>query len=150
MPRTYFENLVEGASTTFGPRTVTREEMIAFAAEFDPQPMHLDEEAASRTMLGGLAASGWHTCVIMMRLFADGFLAGSSSMGSPGVEELRWLKPVRPGDRLSARFTVLEKRVSKSRPEMGLARMQIELINQDGEVVLWETHTHLFGRRAAA
>jgi acyl dehydratase len=106
MPRTHFEDLVEGRTTTFGPRTISREEMIAFAAEFDPQPMHLDEEAAKRTMLGGLAASGWHTCVIMMRL-------------------------------------------SKSRPDMGLARMQIELLNQDGEVVLWETHTHMFGRRAA-
>ena len=150
MPRLHFEDLVEGASMTFGPRTVTREEMIAFAAEFDPQPMHLDEEAAKRTMLGGLAASGWYTCVILMRLYADGFLADTSSMGAPGVDELRWLRPVRPGDRLSARVTVLDKRVSKSRPEMGLARMQIELVNQDGETVLHEKHTHLFGRRAAA
>jgi acyl dehydratase len=112
--------------------------------------MHLDEEAASRTMLGGLAASGWHTCALMMRLYADGFLADTTSMGAPGVDEVRWLKPVRPGDRLSARVTVLEKRESKSRPEMGLAKMQIELINQDNEPVLVSRHTHLFGRRAPA
>jgi acyl dehydratase len=145
----YFEDFPEGHVEIHGPKVVTREEIIAFAAEFDPQPMHLDEEAAKRTMLGGLAASGWHTCALMMRLYAEGFLADTTSMGAPGVDELRWLQPVRPGDRLSLRVTVLEKRASQSRPEMGLAKMQLELVNQEGEPVLHSRHTHLFGRRAA-
>ncbi len=148
MPRT-FEDFVVGASETHGPKLVTREEIIAFAAEFDPQPMHLDEDVARRSMLGGLAASGWHTCVILMRLFADGVLLDSSSMGAPGVDEMRWLKPVRPGDRISARVTVLDKRASKSRPDVGLVRLQIELLNQDAEVVAYESHVHMFGRRQA-
>ena len=146
MPR-YFEDFAVGHVETHGPKLVTREEIIAFAAEFDPQPMHLDEEAARRSMLGGLAASGWHTCVILMRLFADGVLLDSSSMGAPGIEEMRWLKPVRPGDRISARVTILEKRESKSRPDMGFIRLQIELLNQNAEVVVFETHQHMFGRR---
>jgi acyl dehydratase len=147
VPR-YYEDFVEGSVETYGPKLVTREEIVAFAAEFDPQPMHLDENAARKTMMGGLVASGWHTCMIMMRLFTDGMLLDSSSMGAPGVEELRWLKPVRPGDKLSARLTVLDKRVSKSRPDIGFVRLQIELVNQNNEVVILETHPHMFGRRA--
>jgi acyl dehydratase len=148
LPR-YFEDFAVGHAETHGPKTVTREEIIAFASEYDPQPMHLDEDAARLTMLGGLSASGWHTCVIMMRLLADGMLANSSSMGSPGIEEMRWLKPVRPGDAISVRITVLDKRESKSRPEMGLTRLQIEVLNQHGEKVAHEVHTHMFGRRGA-
>ncbi len=143
----YFEDFPVGHVETHGPKTVTREEIIAFASEYDPQPMHLDEDAARQTMLGGLSASGWHTCMIMMRFLADGMLLDSSSMGSPGVEEMRWLKPVRPGDQISARITVLDKRVSKSRPEIGFMRLQIELLNQHGETVAQEMHTHMFGRR---
>src|ERR1700682_125628 len=100
MPRIYFEDIVPGSVITFGPRTITREEIIAFAAEFDPQPMHLDEEAAKKTMLGGLSASGWHSCAIMMRLIYDGFLVNAASMGAPGIDEVKWLKPVRPGGSL--------------------------------------------------
>ena len=115
MARIYFEDFVPGTTETYGPRTVTREEIIAFATEFDPQLMHVDEEAAKKTMLGGLSASGWHTCAIMMRLLCDGLVSRSSSMGAPGVDEVKWLKPVRPGDALSARVTILGKREPKSR-----------------------------------
>src|SRR6202163_4922610 len=105
MPRIYFEDIVPGSVTTHGPRIITREEIIAFASEFDPQPMHLDEEAAKKPMLGGLSASGWHSCAIMMGLIYDGFLVDAASMGAPGIDEGKWLKPVRPGDALSVRLT---------------------------------------------
>src|SRR6202171_3412834 len=100
MSRIYFEDIVPGSVTTYGPRIVTREEIIAFASEFDPQPMHLDEEAAKKTMLGGLSASGWHSCAIMMRGISHGFLVNAASMGAPGIDEVKWLKPVRPGGSL--------------------------------------------------
>ena len=147
MPRIYFEDFVPGAVTTYGPRTVTREEIIAFAAEFDPQPMHLDEEAAKKTMLGGLSASGWHSCAIMMRLLCDGLILHSSSMGAPGVDEMKWLKPVRPGDSLSVRLTVLDKREPKSRPDMGFVQVRCEMLNQHGEVVLEANYPGMFGKR---
>ena len=101
----------------FGPRNVTREEILAFAAEFDPQPMHLDEEAAKRSLLGGLAGSGWHLCSIMMRMMFDGFIGRTASLGSPGVNEVRWLAPFRPGDDLTLDIDVTEARVSQSRPQ---------------------------------
>jgi acyl dehydratase len=113
--KAYWEDFTAGSVTDYGPRLVTREEIIAFAAEFDPQPMHLDEDAARLSMLGGLAASGWHSCCLLMRMMTDGFLLDSSSMGAPGVDEVRWLKPVRPGDRLTLRVQVMETRASKSR-----------------------------------
>lgn len=143
----YYEDFVVGVVTIYGPRIVTREEIIAFASEFDPQPMHLDEEAAKKSMLGGLSASGWHTCAIMMRLICDGMVTSSSSWGAPGVDELKWVKPVRPGDALSVRMTVLEKRESKSRPEMGFVRHRIEMLNQYGEVVLNSSYAGMFGKR---
>ncbi len=147
MSRMYYEDFVVGNVTTYGPRIVAREEIIAFASEFDPQPMHLDEEAAKKTMLGGLSASGWHTCAIMMRLICDGLVSNSSSWGAPGVEELKWLKPVRPGDNLSVRMTVLEKRESKTRPAMGFVRHRIEMLNQNGDVVLDTSYAGMFGKR---
>ena len=97
----YWEDFTKGSVAEYGPRLVSREEIIAFAAEFDPQPFHLDEDAARASMFGGLAASGWHSCSLLMRIIADGFLVNSSSMGSPGVNEVRWLAPVRPSDRLT-------------------------------------------------
>src|SRR3954453_814299 len=103
VPKLYFEDFSVGQVAEYGPRRVTREEIVAFAAQFDPQPMHLDEEAARHTILGGPGASGWHTCCIAMRLIADGLLLDTASMGSPGIEELKWLKPVRPGDALTIR-----------------------------------------------
>jgi acyl dehydratase len=147
MPRLYFEDFVPGTAAEYGPRTVTREEILAFAAEFDPQPMHLDDAAARATMLGGLAVSGWHSCCLMMRLMADGFLLDSSSQGSPGVGEVRWLKPVRPGDTLTLRASVKEARVSKSRPDVGLVKLLLELLNQRGETPVTCGTTILFGRR---
>lgn len=150
MPRFYYEDYQEGSVATFGPRVVTREEIVAFAAEFDPQPMHLDEAAARESMLGGLSASGWHACAIMMRFLADNVLAGSSSMGSPGIDELHWRKPLRPGDRISYRRTVLDKRVSRSRPEMGLIHFRHELVNEAGDTVMESTNTILFGRTPGA
>jgi acyl dehydratase len=136
VPKFYFEDFAAGSVAQYGPRTVTREEIVEFAAEFDPQPMHLDEEAARASMLGGLAASGWHTCALLMRMICDWFILDSASMGAPGVDEVKWLKPVRAGDALSIRRTVLDTRVSNSRPEMGFVKFLYELINQDGEVAM--------------
>jgi acyl dehydratase len=146
----YWEDFTPGRVAEYGPRLVTRAEIIAFAAEFDPQPMHLDEEAGRASMLGGLAASGWHTCAIMMRMIADAFILNAASMGSPGIEEVKWLKPVRPGDRLTLRYTVLETRTLNSRPDWGLVKFLFELINQGGEPVVTQTNINLFGRRPAA
>src|SRR6266511_6087471 len=125
-----FEDFTPGHFGTFGPRHVTREEIVAFAAEFDPQPMHLDEEAARASMLGGLSASGWHVCALLMRMIVDGFIQDSPSMGSPGVDEVKWLKPVRPGDRLTARAKVIEKHASRTRPEAGFVGFLFEVTNQ--------------------
>jgi acyl dehydratase len=147
MPRIHFEDIVPGSVTTYGPRTITREEIIAFASEFDPQPMHLDEEAAKKTMLGGLSASGWHSCAIMMRLIYDGFLVNAASMGAPGIDEVKWLKPVRPGDALSVRLTVLEKREPKTRPDLGFVQYRCELLNQRREVVLDSAYPGMFAKR---
>jgi acyl dehydratase len=143
----YFEDFKPGVFAEYGPRVITREEIVAFAAEFDPQPMHLDEEAARETMLGGLSASGWHTCGIMMRMLCDGFLLNSSSLGANAVDEVRWIKPVRPGDALTLRLTVLETRASKSRPEMGFVTVLIEMINQTGVTVMTLTNPLIFGTR---
>src|SRR6185437_16516292 len=107
----------------------------AFAAEFDPQPMHLDEAAARETLLGGLGASGWHVCCLVMRLIADGYVLNSSSMGAPGVDEVRWLKPLRPGTRVRLRATVIDKRVSNSRPERGFVKFKVELLDEQDAVL---------------
>src|SRR5579863_9154250 len=115
-----FEDFKPGRLGSFGPRQVTREEILAFAAEFDPQPMHLDEEAASRSMLKGLSGSGWHLCALIMRMMCDGFIGRTASLGSPGVNELRWLAPLRPGDELMLDVDVTRARVSRSRPSTGI------------------------------
>jgi len=143
----YWEDFVPGRVTEYGPRLITREEIVGFAAEFDPQPMHLDEEAARHSMLGGLSASGWHACCILMRMSADGFVLNSSSMGAPGVDEVRWLAPIRPGDRLTLRVTVLETRASNSRPDMGFVRCRFDLNNAAGEPVMNLTTSLMMGRR---
>ena len=149
MPKFYWEDFAKGSVAEYGPRLITREEILAFANEFDPQPHHLDEEAARATLLGGLAASGWHTCCLMMRMIADGFILDSSSMGAPGVEEVRWLAPVQPGDSLTVRATVLETRASNSRPDMGLTSFRFDVLNQAGTVVMELITTMMFGRRGA-
>jgi acyl dehydratase len=147
VPKLHFEDFVPGRVIEHGPRRVTREEIVAFAAEFDPQPMHLDEQAARATMLGGLCASGWHACGILMRMCTDSFVLNSSSMGAPGVDEVKWLHPIRPDDQLTLRATVLDTRVSNSRPEMGFVRFQFELFNAAGERVMSLTTSLMMGRR---
>ena len=145
----HFEDFKAGDAAVFGPRHVTREEIIAFAAEFDPQPMHLDEAAAAATLLGGLGGSGWHSCSLLMRMIADGFIVNSTSMGSPGVEEVRWLKPLRPGTNLRVRMKVLETRASKSRPDMGLVRLAFEMVDDADVLLTTMTTTLMMGRRNA-
>ncbi|MDO9411210.1 MAG: MaoC/PaaZ C-terminal domain-containing protein [Pseudolabrys sp.] len=146
----HWEDFITGAVTVYGPRLVTREEIVAFAAEFDPQPMHLDEAAASATLLGGLGGSGWHMCSLMMRMIADGFVLNSTSMGAPGVDEVNWLKPLRPGVRLRLRATVLETRASGSKPNVGLTKFKFELLDDADAVVMTQVNTMMFGRRAPA
>ncbi len=147
MSKLYFEDFTPGQTIEHGPRRVTREEIIAFAALYDPQPMHLDEEAGRNSMLGGLSASGWHTSGIMMRLICDSFVLNSTSMGAGSVEEVKWLKPVRPDDKLTLRTTVLDSRRSRSRPEMGIVRLQHEMFNQHNECVMIMTVPTIFGTR---
>jgi acyl dehydratase len=145
-----FEDFVEGGSIDLGGKNVTAEEIIEFAREFDPQPMHLDEAAGKASILGGLSASGWHTCAIFMRLICDAFLLDSTSQGAPGVDRIKWKKPVLAGDRLNGRTTVLAKRSSKSRPSIGLVTMRSELFNQRGEAVFELENTVMFLKREAA
>lgn len=130
-----------------GERTLTREEMISFARAYDPQPFHVDEEAARESAFGGLIASGWYTASIFMRLYVDALLSRAASMGSPGVEELRWLRPVRPGDTLSARLTVLDTTPSKRNPKRGTVHLLSEVHDDRGEVVMTMKVRGLFARR---
>ena len=143
----HWEDFKPGDTATYGPRPVTREEIIAFAAEFDPQPMHLDEAAGAESMMGGLGASGWHSCALLMRMIADGFVLNSTSMGSPGVEEVRWLQPLRPGTNLRVRTTVVETRASKSRPDTGFVKMTFEMIDDADALVTTMVSTLMMGRR---
>jgi acyl dehydratase len=143
----YWEDIKAGEVIELGSCTVTKEAMLAFAREFDPQPFHTDEETAKRTIWGGLIASGWHTGSMLMRLFYDGFLKDTVSLGSPGIDELKWNKPVRPGDRLSARMTILETTPSRSKPDRGIIRSQMEVLNQHGEVVMSTRGVNFFARR---
>lgn len=148
-PVRYFEDFQPGDVIELGSRTITKESIIAFAREFDPQAFHVDEEAARHTIYGGLLASGWHTGSILMRLLYDGLLSHTAGLGSPGFDELRWVKPVRPGDTLSGRMTVLESSPSRSKPDRGLVRSLMELRNQHDEVVLTIKGLSLLGRRPA-
>lgn len=132
----YLEDYAVGSVYEFGSITVEEAEIIDFARRFDPQVFHSDPEAAKRTIFGGLVASGWHTASMMMRLFVDHYLSWAASLGSPGIDELRWTKPVRPGDQLSIRVTVLEVNRSRSKPDRGILRSFVEVLNQDKEVVL--------------
>jgi acyl dehydratase len=149
MSARYFEDFPAGAVFAAGAITVSADEIIEFARKYDPQPMHTDPEAAARGQFAGLIASGWHTAAMMMRLFADNFLSPQSSAASPGLDELRWLKPVRPGDVLSLRVVVLEARPSHSRPDQGVVRSSIEVLNQRGEVVMSLKPISLMHRRPA-
>jgi acyl dehydratase len=145
-----FEDFVEGGEIDLGAKDVTAAEIIEFAGEFDPQPMHLDEAAGKASILGGLSASGWHTCAIFMRLLCDAFLLNSTSQGAPGVDRIKWKKPVLAGDRLNGRTTVLSRRESKSRPSIGLVAFRSELFNQRGEPVFELENTVMFLKREAS
>lgn len=129
-----FEDFPVGHVGRFGPRPVTRQEIIGFAREFDPQPMHLDDEAAQASMLKGLAGSGWHICAIIMRMVFDGFIHRTASLGSPGVSETKWLAPFRPGDVLMLDVDVVEARLSQSRPGIGIVTFRMSASNAAGAV----------------
>ena len=143
-----FEDFKPGPLGRFGPRHVTAEEIRAFAAEFDPQPMHLDEAAAARSMLKGLAGSGWHLCSIIMRMMFDGFIGRTASLGSPGVNELRWLAPLRPDDDLTLDVDVAEARISRSRPETGIVTFRSIARNAAGQVLCEMVSPIIVQRRA--
>lgn len=146
MPDLYFEDFAAGQVYELGRRTVTEDEIVSFARQWDPQPFHVDPEAAKSSVFGGLIASGWHTGSLWMRGYVETML-GPSSQGSPGIEELRWLAPVRPGDTLSSRLTVLETTPSERNPGRGTVRIRGEVENQDGVVVLSMISRGHFARR---
>jgi acyl dehydratase len=149
MPPRYFEDFEQlvGHTIELGSHEFTSDSIIAFATEYDPQPMHVDPERARSSIYGGLIASGWHTAVTYMRLLVDGIVNGTESLGSPGLDNLRWLRPVRPGDTLRARFTIVDARSSRSRPDRGIVRSRGEMLNQEGEVVMDVEAVNFFGRR---
>ena len=143
----YFEDYVEGAVHRCGSIAVEADEIVAFAKLYDPQSFHTDPEAAKRSQFGGLIASGWHTCGLMMRLYAQHYLTQVASLASPGLDELRWLKPVRPGDTLSVRVTVLKAAPSKSKPDRGAVTSFIEVFNQADEAVMTMKAVNIITRR---
>lgn len=145
----HFEDFAPGQTWEVDGPVVTREEIIEFATRFDPQYFHVDERAAERSPFGGLIASGWHTVSICMRLICDAYLLRAASLGSPGVDEVRWLKPVRPGDRLRLKMTVLETKPSRSRPDRGTVLHRWEMFNQHGETVMRMQGYGMFARRPA-
>lgn len=147
MPDRYFEDFEPGQVLELGSHTVSEDEIVDFARRFDPQPFHVDPEAAAGSVFGGLIASGWHTGAMWMRLYVDAMLGSSSGQGSPGIEELRWLAAVRPGDTLHGRLTVLETTPSERRPDRGTIRIRAEMVNQDGVTVLSMVSRGHFGRR---
>ena len=132
----YFEDYVPGSVYEYGSITLSEQEVIEFARRFDPQFIHTDPRAAADGPFGGLIASGWHTAAVMMRLFVDHYLSHVASMASPGIDELRWSRPVRPGDTLSIRVSVMEANRSRSKPDRGMVRSLIEALNQDREIVM--------------
>jgi acyl dehydratase len=150
MAKRTFEDFIVGESFVLPPQRISREEIIAFAREFDPQPFHLDEHAPATELSGGLIASGWHVSAVFMRALCDGLLLDSACLGSPGIETLKWQRPVRPGDTLAGKSTVIETRASQTRPDRGIIRFRHEAANQDGEVVMWMHNPVFFARRGAA
>jgi acyl dehydratase len=143
----FFEDFPIGFSQVYGPVVASKEAIVGFAREYDPQPFHTDEEAAKDSFVGTLIASGWHTCALNMRLVADGFLLDATSMGAPGIDEVKWLRPVYPGDSLRTRMTVQDARPSRSRPGIGLLQFRLEVLNQRDETVMSQTNWIMFGRR---
>ncbi len=132
----HFEDFPVGYKVPLGPKTFSREQVLSFAREFDPQPFHLDDEYAATTHFGRVAASGWHVCATAMRMMCDTYLLRSASLGAPGIEDLQWHAPVFPGDVVGGSMTVLQVRVSKRKPDMGLIRYRVELANQDERLVM--------------
>jgi acyl dehydratase len=145
--KTYWEDFKTGERENIGSVVVDRDEVIEFASRYDPQPFHVDEAAAGQSIYGGLIASGWHTCAMVMRLMCDSYLLASASLGSPGLENVRWLRPVRPGDTLTAYRTIEQTRVSASRPDRGIVKTLWEVENQKGELVLTMSGIQFFLRR---
>lgn len=143
----YFEDFEVGRTIDVGARTVSEDEIIDFATKYDPQPFHVDKAAAEKSMYGGIIASGWHTCGMIMRLMVDGFLKEAASLGSPGVDEIRWLKPVRGGDTLHVTMTALEVRPSASKPDRGVIVTLWQAKNQHGELVATIKGMGMFQRR---
>ena len=135
----HYEDFPLGREFPLGPYPVTAEEIIAFAREFDPQRFHLDDAEAKSSVLGGLSASGWHTCAMLMRMLCDSYLNRSAGMGSTGMDEVKWLKPVRAGETLSGTMTVIERRVSAKRPDLGILKCRWDLFNQEGEKKIEQT-----------
>ncbi len=148
--RHYWEDFPVGHRLELGSQTVTREAVLAFAGQFDPQPFHLDEEAARRSLFGGLCASGWHTASMAMRMMCEGYLLESASMGSPGIDNLRWTAPVFPGDTLRTRMEVLAARPMNSKPDVGLVQSRWEVYNQHGTMVMTMEGWGMFKRREVA
>jgi acyl dehydratase len=146
----YWEDLQPGSVRELGTTSVTAEEIKEFAGKYDPQPFHLDEEAGRASLFGGLCASGWQTAALAMRLTVDNLLRHSASRGSPGLDSLRWLKPVYPGDQLSLRHTILEAKAMRKRADTGLVNSRWELFNQDGAKVMQMEGWGMFGRRQPA
>lgn len=145
-----YEDFAEGAVLDLGSKIVSAEEIVEFASEFDAQPFHLDEDAGKASILGGLSASGWHTCAMFMRMLCDAFLLDSTSQGAPGVDYAKWKRPVLAGDVLSGRLTILSKRLSRSKPTLGFVNWRAELLNQKGEIVFEFHNSCMFLTREAA
>ncbi len=143
----YWEDFKVGDTAPLGERIVDKDEVIAFATAYDPQPFHIDQKAARESMYGGLIASGWHTVAMVMRMMVDSYLNQSASLGSPGVENVRWLRPVRPGDTIRAQRRVLDTRASASKPTMGIVKTLWEVFNQRGELVMTMEGHGMFQRR---
>jgi len=145
----YFEDFFPGQEIPLGTRTVSEEEIIAFATQFDPQPFHIDHDAAAASPYGGVIASGWHTCSMMMRMVVDGMMASASSMGSPGLEKVRWILPVRAGDTLTVSYLTTAVKASNSKPDRGVVWSTWRAVNQNGELVCTVEGMGMFGRRPA-
>ena len=149
MSKIYFEDFSVGQVMSIGTRTVTEEEVLEFANKFDPQPFHTDKAKAEASIYGGLIASGWHTCAMAMRMMCDSYLLDAASLGSPGVDQIRWIKPVRPGDTLRGEREVTETKASNSKPDRGVVKLDWRLFNQNDELVMTMKGMGMFLRRPA-
>ena len=143
----YFEDFFAGQELALGSRTVTEQEIVTFATEFDPQPFHVDHDAAGASIFGGVIASGWHTCSMMMRIVVDGLMASAASMGSPGLEKVRWIVPLRAGDTINVTYLTTAVKASASKPDRGVVYSTWKAVNQHGELVCTIEGMGMFGRR---